>query len=464
VLLLGAALLCRPVVLLLSLLALLPLLSSGLLLLPRGIILLLTLLLLLLAPGLLLLLFRGVVLLLSLLALLALLLLLLAPGLLLLLFRGAVLLLSLLALLALLLLLLAPGLLLLLFRGVFLLTLLLLPPGLLLLLFRGVVLSLTLLALLLLLASGLLLLLFRRVILLLALLLLLLSWRLSLLLLMLLLLLLRGLGLFVLLLLPCVGRSSEPDQQKNHSRTNDSNSFHGVISIESAHAPAIRPILRVNCQAYTCFDLSRAKSPLSARQPTWIREREWNNPNTLRSHNTTQMTTTAFKMDLILPAMGMKLFTSHRRTPTTIRAMRIWMRGMRFYLSVFVARHVYRARKEFPAGPCAASALGSYQFNQRLKQCSEQAMRVRCCSMSSALVWAVGNSLEKIGWPTRQFFYYKTMLDFAKTRVCALMDSFAVCLNNRRELEQTIQPRDLGHAPRLLGHGQVGSMCISQEV
>ena len=260
-LLLGAALLCRPVVLLLSLLALLPLLSSGLLLLPRGIILLLTLLVLLLAPGLLLLLFR-------------------------------------------------------------------------------------------------------RVILLLALLLLLLSWRLSLLLLMLLLLLLRGLGLFVLLLLPCVGRSSEPDQQKNHSRTKDSNSFHGVISIESAYAPAIRPILRVNCQAYTCFDLSRAKSPLSARQPTWIREREWNNPNTLRSHNTTQMTTTAFKMDLILPAMGMKLFTSHRRTPTTIRAMRIWMRGMRFYLSVFVARHVYRARKEFPAGPCAASALGSYQFNQ----------------------------------------------------------------------------------------------------
>ena len=382
---------------------------------------------------------RPVVLLLPLLALLALLLLLLAPGLLLLLFRGAVLLLPLLALLAL---------------------LLLLAPGLL-LLFRRVVLLLTLL--LLLLAPGLLLLLFRRVILLLALLLLLLSWRLSLLLLVLL-LLLRGLGLFVLLLLPCVGRSSEPDQQKNHSRTNDSNSFHGVISIESAHAPAIRPILRVNCQAYTCFNLSRAKSPLSARQPTWIREREWNNPNTLRSHNTTQMTTTAFKMDLILPAMGMKLFTSHRRTPTTIRAMRIWMRGMRFYLSVFVARHVYRARKEVPAGPCAASALGSYQFDQRLKQCSEQAMRVRCCSMSSALVWAVGNSLEKIGWPTRQFFYYKTMLDFAKTRVCALMDSFAVSLNNRRELEQTIQPRDLGHAPRLLGHGQVGSMCISQEV
>jgi hypothetical protein len=150
-----------------------------------------------------------------------------------------------------LLLLLAPGLLLLFRRVVLLLTLLLLllAPGLLLLLFRGVVLLLTLL------------LLSRRLSLLLLVLLLLLSRRLCLLLLV---LLLRGLGLFVLLLLPCVRCSSESDQQKNHSRTNDSNSFHGVISIESAYAPAIRPILRVNCPAYTCFDLSRAKSQLFA--------------------------------------------------------------------------------------------------------------------------------------------------------------------------------------------------------
>jgi hypothetical protein len=51
-------------------------------------------------------------------------------------------------------------------------------------------------------------------------------------------------------------------------------------------------------------------------------EREWNNPKTLRSQRTTQITTTAFKIDLILPAMGMKRFTNHRRTPTTIRAMK----------------------------------------------------------------------------------------------------------------------------------------------
>jgi hypothetical protein len=53
------------------------------------------------------------------------------------------------------------------------------------------------------------------------------------------------------------------------------------------------------------------------------REREWNNPNTLRSHNTTPMTTTAFKIDLILPAMGMNRFTSHKRTPTTMRVSKI---------------------------------------------------------------------------------------------------------------------------------------------
>src|SRR5208282_2974666 len=59
-----------------------------------------------------------------------------------------------------------------------------------------------------------------------------------------------------------------------------------------------------------------------------MREREWNRPKALRSHKTTAMTTTAFKMDLMLPAMGMKRLTNHRRTPTTIRAKRIWIRGM----------------------------------------------------------------------------------------------------------------------------------------
>jgi hypothetical protein len=53
------------------------------------------------------------------------------------------------------------------------------------------------------------------------------------------------------------------------------------------------------------------------------------------------MTTTAFKIDLMLPAMGMNRFTSHSRTPTTIRANTICMRGILFYLSVYAARHFF---------------------------------------------------------------------------------------------------------------------------
>ena len=68
------------------------------------------------------------------------------------------------------------------------------------------------------------------------------------------------------------------------------------------------------------LDLDAAMRP---GYPMRTLEREWNNPNTLRSQSTTQMTTTAFKIDLILPAMGMNWFTNHRRTPTTIRTTKI---------------------------------------------------------------------------------------------------------------------------------------------
>jgi hypothetical protein len=216
-----APLLYRPIVTLLTLLALLILLPSGLLLLS----------LLILLPIGLLLLFRGVVLLLTLLALLILL--------------PSSLLLSL---------------------------LILLPIGLL-LLFRGVVLLLTLLALLILLPSDLLLL-FRGVVLLLSLLAfrslgLLLLFRLSLL------LLLPRLSLFfLLLLLPGISRNSDSDQQNNRCQTNDSVSFHGVTSIASTYAPVTRPIRRVTCQAYPYFDLSRGEFRLFLCHPTRIRESE----------------------------------------------------------------------------------------------------------------------------------------------------------------------------------------------
>jgi hypothetical protein len=58
------------------------------------------------------------------------------------------------------------------------------------------------------------------------------------------------------------------------------------------------------------------------------RERLWSNPNALRTHITTQMTTTAFKIDLIELAIGMKRLISHRMTPTTIKVNKTWTKGM----------------------------------------------------------------------------------------------------------------------------------------
>jgi len=42
-----------------------------------------------------------------------------------------------------------------------------------------------------------------------------------------------------------------------------------------------------------------------------------------RSHNTTPITTTAFKMDLIDPAIGMKLLTNQSSTPIPIKITKI---------------------------------------------------------------------------------------------------------------------------------------------
>jgi hypothetical protein len=58
------------------------------------------------------------------------------------------------------------------------------------------------------------------------------------------------------------------------------------------------------------------------------RERLWSNPNALRSHITTQMTTTAFKIDLIELDIGMKRLISHRMTTTAIKVNNTWTKGM----------------------------------------------------------------------------------------------------------------------------------------
>jgi len=55
---------------------------------------------------------------------------------------------------------------------------------------------------------------------------------------------------------------------------------------------------------------------------------ESRSPKTFKSHTTTTITTTAFKIDLIDPAIGMNEFTSQRRIPTTIRVRSIGSKGM----------------------------------------------------------------------------------------------------------------------------------------
>jgi len=48
----------------------------------------------------------------------------------------------------------------------------------------------------------------------------------------------------------------------------------------------------------------------------------------LRIHKTTEMTTTALRIDLMVACIGMKRFTSHRTTPTTIKISTSWTSGM----------------------------------------------------------------------------------------------------------------------------------------
>jgi hypothetical protein len=57
-------------------------------------------------------------------------------------------------------------------------------------------------------------------------------------------------------------------------------------------------------------------------------ENELNSPNTFRSHSTTTITTTPFKIDLIVPCIGMNRLISHRITPTTIKTPTTCISGM----------------------------------------------------------------------------------------------------------------------------------------
>jgi len=72
-----------------------------------------------------------------------------------------------------------------------------------------------------------------------------------------------------------------------------------------------RPVL--GCSAFLADMYSRKRTEQS---------------NTFKSRTTTTMTTTAFKIELMPPAIGIKRFTNHNRTPTTIRIATRLIKGM----------------------------------------------------------------------------------------------------------------------------------------
>ncbi len=56
-------------------------------------------------------------------------------------------------------------------------------------------------------------------------------------------------------------------------------------------------------------------------------ENELKSPNTLSNHKTTAITTTPFKMDLIVPCIGINRLISHNKTPTTISTITTCISG-----------------------------------------------------------------------------------------------------------------------------------------
>jgi hypothetical protein len=56
-------------------------------------------------------------------------------------------------------------------------------------------------------------------------------------------------------------------------------------------------------------------------------------PKTFKSHNTTAITTTAFKMDFIVPCIGMR-FTNQSITPTTTSTINTFISGIESHLHI----------------------------------------------------------------------------------------------------------------------------------
>jgi len=97
--------------------------------------------------------------------------------------------------------------------------------------------------------------------------------------------------------------------------------IHEIFEGEVKREPLLdQDIAGLECEAIV-FATGQCPSALKQRVyfPTRIPERAFITPKTCRSHKITTITTTAFKIDLMEPAMGLNRLMSQRITPTTIR-------------------------------------------------------------------------------------------------------------------------------------------------
>ena len=92
-----------------------------------------------------------------------------------------------------------------------------------------------------------------------------------------------------------------------------------IQEVRPCDSVAVQRNCRFKCSTFMCRPLVGPDSSIVIYVPTRILEREWKSPKTFMIHRTTAITTTPFKIDLIDPCMGIKRFTNHSRTPTTMR-------------------------------------------------------------------------------------------------------------------------------------------------
>jgi hypothetical protein len=140
----------------------------------------------------------------------------------------------------------------------------------------------------------------------------------------------------------------------------------------------------------------------------------------------------------MLPCMGMKRFTSHSSTPTTIRAIRICISGILFL-------PFCPSCETLPAGPLKRSILIRFQrmrCNVLVRQKPGLPLPLnRLVRLSFDILDACagrGKQASGMNSSTNESFYCNPILGFALTQVCPLVYKFELCLG--RNCAQEYRP------------------------